>query len=75
MPNCMKTYTVGFKFFHGDRWRNMAMLKITLQFLQQCLQTGNTFITNGLESIFKDYSFKTAIVLSKITSFITIILN
>jgi len=48
----------------------------SLQFLQQHLKTGNNIlITNGLESRFKDYSFKTAKILSKITSFVTIILN
>jgi hypothetical protein len=75
MSNCMKTYTMGFKLFHGGRWMDVSKLKITLQFLQQRLKTGNILITNGLESRFKDYSFKTATVLSKITSFITIILN
>jgi hypothetical protein len=54
MSNCMKTYTVGFKLFHGDRWMDEAKLKITLQFLQQHLKTGNILITNGLESRFKD---------------------
>jgi len=37
----MKTYTVGFKLFHGGRWMDVAKLKITLQILQQRLKTGN----------------------------------
>jgi hypothetical protein len=66
---------VGFKLFRGARWMDVAK-NHSLQFLQQHLKTGNNIlITNGLESRFKDYSFKTAKILSKITSFVTIILN
>ena len=47
MSECMKTHTVGFKLFQGGRWIDVATLKITLQFLQRHLKTGNILITNG----------------------------